>query len=300
MFAIFVWHKGLSPDHAADGTVSSLDSLDNDQNPVLVSSGLDLGELESKLSGEIFVQDGDLAFSVIAEQSLLGLWIVELNVEIQVRLPVVVVVNCDIDRLFLIFLLHGDDLVECFELFAGHGAIRPGSDSEACLCVLILLPYGDRRCYAALRDGVVQAFEGEELTLMLYWSCCCVFHLELLSLDLQEFFTGTDLVGFPCSKSFEERLRLQLVHELFKANRAEIIGTQNLHVQVPDLLRLLFRHSVLLLSLSGSEYFFVTLLLCDLSQLNFLTLFHVFFHTILFFFLLFLFLVVFVGAEREC
>jgi len=135
----FIGNQGLSSDHATNFAVRSLVSFDYDVDLVLQSRSSQLCHLESKLSWEVFVKDGNPASCVVSVESLTVLSVINFKVEIQVWLPVVIVNNLNIDNFFSFLFLHRADLVDSHELIAGAGSTINRFHSEGAVHVHVFL-----------------------------------------------------------------------------------------------------------------------------------------------------------------
>lgn len=97
----------------------SINSMDDYVDLVLVGlGGDDLRLVEAELSGEIFVQYGDLALCVISRQLLRKILVVEGDEEIRVRLPLLVVYDFNGYDFLRITFCHLDYFLQWFVVHA--------------------------------------------------------------------------------------------------------------------------------------------------------------------------------------
>jgi len=93
---------------------------------------------ESKGTWEIFIQNGNLSLGVISRESGLSstVWIVKLNVEVEIWLPIIVVINHNLLNEFWVSLLKSDNFIDLFVLLSIFGSVILSSDTERDLLVL--------------------------------------------------------------------------------------------------------------------------------------------------------------------
>lgn len=145
----------------------------------------------------------------------------------------------------------------------------------------------------------MQAFERDEFVLLGNWSIQFVFHLELLALDLQELFCGTNLVCFPGGKSFEEGVGLQWQHQLIKWDFCETFFIKDFLIQLLNLFHFFIAHLLSFFSLSSSESSSLALSLGNSFKLQLLSFDFILFISMLIGLLVLFSLVKLVGAESE-
>ena len=100
----------LSPAHALDVTISTVSSHHSDVSVFVLLSHLDVLLFETNHTWVVFIENGDASAGVVTVKSLLGLR-ADLNEEILIRFPNVIIMDLDLDNLLLLVLLHRDHLV---------------------------------------------------------------------------------------------------------------------------------------------------------------------------------------------
>ena len=143
--AVLRLEVGLSLDSAADFTIGTVGTDNLDVDLLLVLAHLELGLLEAESAGEVLVKDGDERLRVIAIKSRLVrvLMIVELNIELEVRLPLIVVPDGNLNLSILVALLKVDNFIERLEIDVSLSRSLNGADTNLLLRRHHLLGDGD-------------------------------------------------------------------------------------------------------------------------------------------------------------
>jgi len=220
-------------DHAADLSTGAFTSYDLNVDSLLEFRGLDFGGGKSELSWEVLVQNSDFAARVISEMSGLSSWVKELNRELEVGLPFLVIDDVDSGDMFVVSLLQSDDLLVVGVISWGLGSSINSYDTESHIGVHHLLH--DRHFHeaTALCYGVVKAFESELLVFLLDLADM-VLNLSSSALEIKEIFVASEVVGFSCSESLEEGNWLERSHKLFGVELSYLFCSQNLLIELND------------------------------------------------------------------
>jgi len=98
---IWIGKEWLGSNHAANSSICTFNSLDNNINLILVLHCHDLVVIKSNSSREILIQNSDFTFGIVTKESflLLVLRIINLDAEIKVWLPIIIVENLDVKNL---------------------------------------------------------------------------------------------------------------------------------------------------------------------------------------------------------
>ena len=119
----------LSPAHALDVTISTVSSHHSDVSVFVLLSHLDVLLFETNHTWVVFIENGDASAGVVTVKSLLGLR-ADLNEEILIRFPNVIIMDLDLDNLLLLVFLHRDHLMESCVVLGGFGCIVKGANQE--------------------------------------------------------------------------------------------------------------------------------------------------------------------------
>lgn len=149
-------------DDAGNSSIGTITSQNANVNMVLALGNSDLSILESKSSWEVLVKNGDLANSVITFQLILSLWVIKLNKEVKIWLPLFIVDNWDLDFHFLFSLSHGNHLVHFLVVFGSSSGIIDCSVAEAVLSLDLFLNDNVNGAIT-LGNRAVEALELDEL-----------------------------------------------------------------------------------------------------------------------------------------
>jgi len=104
---LFINNECFSSNLASDMAGSSINSLDDDFTFFVLSRSHHLSSFELKLSWEILIQNRYFALCVISEQFLFSIYIIQFNEEIVVWVPLIVIVNSNLNRCLIFILFHG-------------------------------------------------------------------------------------------------------------------------------------------------------------------------------------------------
>jgi len=198
-------NEWLGLDHARNLTISALSSYDGDLNFVLVSSGLDLSLFKTKVTREVLIQYGNNSLGIITwKSSLLRMsWVIKLNLEIQVRLPVVVVDDWDFDTDFFLSFLNCNNFINTLVAYILLGCSLNSSDTKSGLLSEVFLDDSNSDMTCRLNHGVLKAFEANIWVLVMNFAHIFSSSLSLLSLDLKELFGSSKSCSFSSGKSLE-------------------------------------------------------------------------------------------------
>jgi hypothetical protein len=109
----------FSFDDAVDGSIGAIASGNDNINMILSLLYSDLSFLETQSTWEVFIKNCDFAPNIIPREPLIGLWVIKLNNEVKIWLPLFVINNWDLDFEFLIILLHDNNLVDMLVVLWG-------------------------------------------------------------------------------------------------------------------------------------------------------------------------------------
>jgi hypothetical protein len=128
----------LSSNKAVNFTIRSLTSLNANIYLLLEFRNDQVSLCESKGTWEIFIKNGNFSLGVISRESGLSstVWIVKLNVEVEIWLPIIVVINHNLLNEFWVSLLKSDNFIDLFVLLSIFGSVIFSSDTERDLLVL--------------------------------------------------------------------------------------------------------------------------------------------------------------------
>ena len=122
--------------------------------------------------------------SVISIKFSLGADVVELNVEVVVWIPFVVVVDSYLDSCVCFIGFESDYLIDAIKVSTVFGSAFRCSYADLLLELYCLLLFHDLDFYSscALGDGVMHTLEADIWVRFLYWINWRIFNLELLTL----------------------------------------------------------------------------------------------------------------------
>lgn len=118
---LFAFDEGFSSNHTRDLAVSSVNSINSNIDLFVLSRTHDFSVGEHKFTWEIFIQNSDLALGIVALKSLLGLRVVKFDVEIVVWVPLIVIMDLDLDFPLGVLALHRDNIVDAIVVLADLG-----------------------------------------------------------------------------------------------------------------------------------------------------------------------------------
>lgn len=142
-----------------------MDTLDVNNAVGVSGSVADIRVAEGQLAGLVVVEDGDADFGVTAVELFLGVGIVQLDVEIFIGFPTMVVNNLDLTLFGSFANREGDDLVDSdIVLIFDSGVITSAHSNGASSLVLV------RNDYAAFVNGFAHRHvkATESVTVMLH------------------------------------------------------------------------------------------------------------------------------------
>jgi len=86
--------------------------------------------LECNLSWLIIINNGDSSSTVLSLKWLVGISVVKLNEEILIWLPVIIVVNSNVDELLGITLIEGNNSIKSIIILSSFSLSIDSSDSD--------------------------------------------------------------------------------------------------------------------------------------------------------------------------
>ena len=131
-------------------------------------------------------------------------WIIDLDFEIQVRLPVVVIDDWDLDTDLLLSFLNCNNFIYSLVANILLGRTLNCSYAKCSFLSEIFLNNSNSDMTCGLNNGVGQAFEANIWILVMNFADIFSTSLGLLSLDLEEFFGSSQSCCFSSSKSFKQ------------------------------------------------------------------------------------------------
>jgi len=113
----FLINKLFSLNHATNFTILTFESLDSDFNFLVTSFNCDINVFKSKTPREILIQNSYLALSVITSKSFIICFIIQLNKEIKIWLPFIIINNWNLNQLFIFISFKLDHSISMFVIF---------------------------------------------------------------------------------------------------------------------------------------------------------------------------------------
>lgn len=126
--------------------------------------------LKSESSWEVLVKNGDFASCIITNKFFLSFRVIELDKEVKIGVPLLVIINRDLYQMFSLLLAHGHNLVHSLVVFTGLGRVVNSSISERKIILGVLYDCDVNRSIG-LSHRVVQAFELNQFVLNFYFVC---------------------------------------------------------------------------------------------------------------------------------
>lgn len=123
-----------------------------------------LSVLKANLSRLVVIDDGDARLGVLSDKLLVGVWIVELDEEILIWLPVVIIVDDNVEGLGVLAVSEFNNAVERFVILVGFGVAIDGACTHDTGLSLFIYN-SNSQLSGGLTDRVMQALEAEELVL---------------------------------------------------------------------------------------------------------------------------------------
>ena len=97
---------------------------------------------EGNLAWLVVIKDGDSALGVAAAELVAGVQVVQLDQEILIGFPAIIVNNCDLDAIIFISMLEFDFFVHLVVVITGDGSVILGAHTDAA-GMLVLVDDGD-------------------------------------------------------------------------------------------------------------------------------------------------------------
>lgn len=123
--------------------------------------------------------------------------------KIKIRLPILIIENLDIDGLFLLSFADCFDYINMFIFRSSLGSSLSSSNTEYTIKIWLLFDYCDCASSSRFGDGIVEAFEGNDVVLLHNCTARLILHLKFLTLNIHKLFRSSNLISFSCSKSFK-------------------------------------------------------------------------------------------------
>jgi len=138
-----------------DATVTTVLSSNLDFALGLGWSNLDsLSILEANLTWLVVIDNGDASLGVLSNKFLIGVWLIELNEEVLIWLPVVIILNANGERLGVLTVTEFNNAIEWNVVLVSFGIAVNGACTHGTgLSLLIYNSNGQRA--GRLTDGVM-------------------------------------------------------------------------------------------------------------------------------------------------
>jgi hypothetical protein len=123
----------------SDDTVTSI--LSDDCDLSILVSWLNLNTisiLEANLSGLVIIDDGNSGSAILTLKLSIGVRIIKLNEEILIGLPVIVIIDGDLNKGSCLSIFENDRFVNFFLIITGFSFSIDGSDVDSTCCSFLV------------------------------------------------------------------------------------------------------------------------------------------------------------------
>jgi hypothetical protein len=149
----------------SDATITTVLSNNLDLAELLSWSDLDsLSILEANLTWLVIINNGDTCLGVLSNKFLVGVWLVELHEEVLIWLPVVVILNANVESFGVFTVTEFNNAIEWNVVLVGLGVTVDGASAHA-TSLSLFVHNSNSELSGRLTDGVMQALETEALIL---------------------------------------------------------------------------------------------------------------------------------------
>lgn len=214
-----------------DFTVTAVLSNNLDLDFLLGWRDLDsLGILKANLSRLVIIDDGDASLGVLSNKFLVGVWLVELHEEVLIWLPVVVILNANVESFDVFAISEYNNVIiwEVVLVFLGitvHGAGAYVASNS------LLINNSNSKLSRRLTDGIMQALETEVVVFYVLVKLIgmCVLKLHLLVFSNYWSLAGHKVIDLlSIFDSADHTLTLNNLFKFFKADLVNLIGLHGL------------------------------------------------------------------------